>query len=109
MNGSHVPNCTALGAHDYGFSNSAGVCVEHATKQFSTGDARRGEEHIVAANQVVYGEYHFGVYAGGFDVATLTFVAEIELALHIAAQRLERRCSYHSFGSATRAHQHVYA
>jgi hypothetical protein len=88
MNGSDIPYRAALGAHDYGLGNSSALGIEHAAKQLATGNACRGEEYVIALDQVVYSEYRLRVYAGSLDAATLTLVTEKELALHIAAKRL---------------------
>ena len=70
----------------------------HPFDQLAVGHARQGEEHVVAAHQVVDGQDGVQAKLQLLGLTPLLLVARPQLALDVAAQTLERRGGQHRFG-----------
>src|SRR2546425_6493276 len=85
-------------ARDQGFGLRPVHVVLHALQDLAIGNAGRGEEDIVTADQVIDAQHSIEVGAGSLGLLLFFGVAGVELALNLSAQAFERRRGQHGLG-----------
>ena len=87
--------------------STPGAADAHAAQERAARDAGRGDEDVVAGDEVVRGEDAVDVVAGVDERLPLLVVARPEPALDRAAEALDRGGGDDAFRRAADAHQHV--
>src|SRR5438270_10359057 len=100
MAGVDATDRSRLRPHHQRLSERPGVVVPDAAEQLSVGDTGRGEEAVVAANQVVGRQDGVEIVTGGQGRPTLVVVARPQAALELAAHALEGGSGDDSLGGA---------
>src|SRR3954454_14953168 len=108
MGGLHSPHGAGAGAHHQRLGGRVAVVqIADAVEQVAVGDARRGEEDVVAADQVVGVEHPLEVVARVLCGLSLVLVARPEPAEDTAAEALDRGRREHAFGGPANAPQEI--
>src|SRR5680860_1378156 len=98
-----------LRAHHQTLRRRAVTPVAHPLEQVAVGDARRGEEHVLARDEIVGPEHAVEVVAGVECGAPFVVVAGPEATDDLSTERFERRGRDHPFGRAADAEENVRA
>src|SRR5918995_5822471 len=107
--GGDSPHGAGAGAHHDRLGLDAGAADADAAQEDAARDAGRGDEDILARDQIVGREHAVDVVAGVDELLALHVVAWPQLALNGAAQALDRRGGDNALWGAPDPHQHVHA
>src|SRR5699024_6827694 len=95
------------GAHHDRLRRRATGAVVRAAQQIPVGDPRRAEEHVVATDQIVGGQYAIDIVSGRDDLLPFSVVLGPEFRLEFATEALHRTRCDDSLRSAPDTEQHV--